>query len=191
MQIMASEAAEYKTHYDLVYPGDNNIDLSSMKLYKKLPIPVGFARSSDVFPSNTKITIRTLEGDVDTVTSENTYLMIGILGEVYPIRKERFEAGYHILEAPYSGQHEYTPVIINRITGQRQEILPYARSCVPTDEKLIRGVMLTKPTKVFTEWDLEKYYTGVPGDWLAINEGSYDDYYIIRGDIFAKSYAPV
>lgn len=185
---LRTRISDYLNYYDHVYAGNNNIDFSVMKLYKKLPLSVGFVKSADVFPGGTKITIRTLEGDVDTITDENTYLMIGIMGEVYPIKKERFETSYSLLDLPYIWELEYAPVILQRITGERYDILPYAKSCVPNDEKFVRAVKLTKPAKVFTEWDLEKYYIGERGDWLVANEDDYNDCYIVRNDIFEKSY---
>jgi len=180
---------EYTTYYDLIYAGNNDIDFGAMEIYRKLPNPVGFARSTDIFPAGTKITIRTLEGDVDTSSGEDIYLMIGIIGEVYPIKKERFELSYNVSSSPYISKLEYTPAILNRITGERRELLPFAKTCIPSDEKLVRATKLEKPTKVFTTWDLDKYFSGVIGDWLVTNEGNYADCYIVRSDIFDDTYA--
>ena len=179
---------EYATYYDLIYADNNDEDFAAMPMYRKLPLQVAFAKSVDVYPSGTRITIRTLEGDVDTVTGEDIYLMIGIEGEVYPIAKSRFETDYLVLDAPCPMEYEYIPAIINRNTGARCEISPYAQACIPTDEKLVRARMLTKATKVFTQWDLEKYFTGKVGDWLVANEDSHGDCYIVRSDIFVKTY---
>lgn len=186
---LKSRIQEYIDHFDLIYAGNNNIDFGAMSLYKKIPSPVGYAKSTDIFPSGTKITIRTLEGDVDTIADDAMYLMIGIKGEVYPIMKDRFEASYDVSGFPYTAQLEYIPAILNRFTGERREIWHYAMTCIPKDEKLVRAKPLDKATKVFTGWDTEKYFSGVAGDWLVANEGSYDDCYIVRGDIFSESYA--
>jgi hypothetical protein len=59
---------------------------------------------------------------------------------------------------------------------------------VPNGEKYIRAAALARDTKVFTNWDLEKYYYGVAGDYLAANEGDWNDCYIVRGDIFKNTY---
>ncbi len=185
---LADRIRNYLDQFDLIYSGKSSIDFGAMRIYKKLPISVGFAKSTDVFPGGTRITIRTLEGDVDTITDDDVYLMIGIKGEVYPIKKARFEASYNVPEQPYTSKQEYAPAILNRFTGERREITSYAQTCVPTDEKLVRAKALTKPAKVFTEWDAEKYYTGDVGDWLVANEGNYDDCYIVRNDIFEMSY---
>ena len=151
---------------------------------------VGFAPSADVYPEGTKITIRTLEGDVDTLTDKGVYLMIGIQGEVYPIKKERFEASYSVPGEAYHVETEYTPLILNRLTGEKRVLLPYAKACIPKDDKLVRATALEKDTKVFTRWDTERYYHGDAGDFLAANEGAYEDCYIVRKDIFALTYEP-
>jgi phosphoglycolate phosphatase len=179
---------EYISHYDLIYAGKNDIDFSAMKLYKKLPNPVGFAKSADIVPDGTKITVRTLEGDVDLSANDDIYLMIGIKGEVYPIKKQRFELSYDVPGIHYSPELEYVPAIINRFTGERHEILPYAKTCVPNNEKLVRAVQIERAAKVFTQWDTDKYFSGVKGDWLVANEGSFEDCYIVRSDIFEESY---
>ena len=185
---LKSRIRSYLEHYDLIYAGNNDIDFKAMQLYKKLQSPVGFVPSTDIFKAGTKITIRTLEGDVDNVAGDDIYLMIGIIGEVYPIKKEQFEASYNVLDAPYSLQLEYTPAVLNRITGERKIILPFAKTCIPNDYKLVRAKALEKDTKVFTQWDTDKYFCGVAGDWLMANEGRYEDCYIVRSDIFAESY---
>ncbi len=180
--------SDYLDNYDLIYADNNNIDFAAMPLYKKLPTPVGYAASTDIFPDGTKITIRTLEGDIDTVTKENIYLMIGILGEVYPIMRSRFEVAYNATDEPYRQQTEYQPILLDRVTGERREVVPFAKKCVPKGTKLVRARILEKDTKVFSYWDTDKYFFGSKGDYLVANEGKYDDCYIVRGDIFGDSY---
>jgi phosphoglycolate phosphatase len=187
-EYLRQRVREYLTNYEHIYPGKTNVDFESMPLYRKLPLCVGFARSADIFPAKTKIAVRTLEGDIDTVADEGVYLMIGIRGEAYPIKRETFEKSYSALDEPFAGEAEYTPAVMNRMTGEKYSILPYAKVCVPRGEKLIRASELKKDTKVFTNWDMEKYFFGAKGDYLAANEGSYDDCYIIQRDIFFESY---
>ena len=178
----------YLENYDLVYAGNNDIDFASMPLYKKLPRPVGYATSTDIFPAKTKITIRTLEGDVDTITADNICLMIGVQGEVWPIKRERLETSYNLIDEPYRENAEYTPSIINRLSGDRKEILPFAKVCIPSAQKTVRAKKLVKDTKVFTSWDTEKYYFGTVNDYLVANDDSYDDCYIVRSDVFLETY---
>jgi phosphoglycolate phosphatase len=181
----------YLGNYDLVYAGDKSVNFAEFPLYKKLPRPIGFARSVDIFPDGVKITIRTLEGDIDTATSESIYLMIGVQGEVYPIRRERFEASYDVSDEPYAKAAEYTPAVLNRVTGERKVILPFAKTCVPKESKQVRAKVLKKDTKVFTQWDTEKYFYGGVDDYLVAIEGAYDDCYIVLREIFLTSYDEV
>jgi phosphoglycolate phosphatase len=110
---------------------------------------------------------------------------------VYPIRRERFEASYDVTADSYRKEAAYLPALLNRITGERREILPLARACISRDSKLVRAKPLKKDTKVFTSWDTEKYFTGGAGDYLVANADDYDDCYIVRQDIFADSYTAV
>jgi phosphoglycolate phosphatase len=190
-ELLRDRIRGYLSNYDLIYAGDGRVDFGAMRLYKKLPLTVGFARSVDIFPPGAKITVRTLEGDVDTVAGEDVYFMIGIRGEAYPIKKERFLASYSASKTPYNVKAEYAPAVIDKSTGERKDILPFAKSCVPNGEKLVRARVLERDTKVFTQWDTEKYFSGARGDWLVANEGSWDDCYIVRSDIFRDSYETV
>ncbi|MDR3091850.1 MAG: DHH family phosphoesterase [Clostridiales bacterium] len=179
---------EYLANYDHIYAGETPVDFASMPLYRKLTRRVGYARSIDIFPDKTKMTIRTLEGDIDIVAAADIYLMIGVLGEVYPIKRETFEKSYNAFDEPFGENLEYVPTVIDRMSGDKHKILPCAKSCVPRGEKLIRAAELERDTKVFTRWDTEKYFCGVKGDFLAANDGVTDDCYVIRRDIFLETY---
>ena len=181
---------DYCDNYDLIYAGNNTIDFDSFARYRKLPLPFGFVNSTEVFPAKTSITIRALEGDVDTRTDDDLCLMIGVEGEVWPIKRARLEQTYNLLGTPYCRETEYAPMILNRHTGERRGLLPMAIACVPKEDRIVRGIELEKDTKVFTSWDLERYYSGKKGDFLVAAEGSYADCYIIRRDIFFKTYEP-
>ncbi|MDR2783141.1 MAG: hypothetical protein LBB48_04775 [Treponema sp.] len=85
---------------------------------------------------------------------------------------------------------EYTPAVIDRVTGERFPILPFARACLPRGEKLVRATPLERDAKVFSYWDSEKYFYGTQGDFLVANEGDYGDCYIVRRSIFEESYEP-
>ncbi|MDR0878116.1 MAG: DHH family phosphoesterase [Treponema sp.] len=183
----------YLTNFDLIYAGNNCNDFSSMQRYRKLMICVGFVHSTDIFPlvTNTKaakITIRTLEGDIDITVTEDLYLMIGIQGEVYPIRHERFEQSYIRLNTKYETALEYPPTVTDQRTGEKLPLLPLAQNCLPRAEKYVRARELQKDTKVFSFWDKEKYFLGRTGDFLVTSENDFNDCYIITKDIFHQSY---
>jgi phosphoglycolate phosphatase len=187
-EYLISRLKEYLVAFDKIYAGQTAIDFASMKRYKKLQIPVGFAKCEDLFQDGTKITVRTMEGDLDLVAKENIYFMIGIEGEVYPILREKFEKNYIALNDEYEQVSEYPPTVINRLTGRKQGISRFAKICFPTGEKIIRAKQIEKRTKVFTYWDTEKYFSGKPGDFLAANEADLGDCYIVNERIFYKTY---
>jgi phosphoglycolate phosphatase len=179
---------DYTSNYEYIHAGKHSVDFGRLPLFRKRMRPVGFAKSRDMFSAGTRITIRTLEGDVDTVAGDEIYLMIGILGEVYPILRDKFEKSYVVRDEPYTEPLEYAPTVINRVTGERLSVLPFARACLPRGENLVRATPLQGDTKVFTHWDTEKYFHGSRGDFLVAGEGDYEECYIVRRDIFFDSY---
>lgn len=169
------------------------IDTGTMKTFQKKKLPQGFVFADAVMPAGTPITIRTLEGDVDARVEEDIILMIGIKGEVYPVKREKFEKSYFVTDEKYDlKKHtvaaEYTPTIRNRIDGNTEEITDFARVCIPTGETFIYARELTGRVKVFTAWDREKYMLGNPGDFLAVRCDDPHDIYVVERDIFFKSY---
>jgi phosphoglycolate phosphatase len=166
----------------------SDINFADMQKYLKTPVPLGFAKTTDFFQEGTPILVRTLEGDLDISVSEDTYLMIGVLGEIYPIKRDRFRATYKELDGEYDMKTEYDPAVISRINGERISVREFARLCMATGEKTVMAIPLKCNTKVFTFWDKSRYFFGKPGDYLAANEVDVNDCYIVRGDIFNKTY---
>jgi phosphoglycolate phosphatase len=166
----------------------SDINFADMDKYLKTPMPVGFAKTTDFFQEGTPILVRTLEGDIDVSVSEDTYLMIGILGEIYPIKRDRFRATYKELDGVYDMSTEYDPAVINRLTGERVSVREFTKLCMATGEKTIMAIPIKRNTKVFTFWDKSRYFFGKPGDYLAANDIDVNDCYIVRGDIFNKTY---
>lgn len=189
---------DYFDHCDIIYAQDYRIDLTDMPCYRKKKYPVGYVKAVDVLPVGTPITIRTLEGDVDMTVATDLYIMIGIKGEVYPNKKEKFERSYRMSGAKdlkegasladYIINKEYTPTVINRLDGSTKELMDYAGICLPTGEVQIRAKQLAKRVKIFTSWDTEKYMLGKPGDYLAVRCDDYHDIYVLEQDIFNKTY---
>lgn len=182
---------EYNANYDYIYCGNNTVDFNVMKRYRKLPKTVSFVHTADIFPEGTPIIVRTLEGDIDTRTDGDIFIMIGIYGEVYPIERFKFEKSYQITDEESGIRFEYPPNVTNKVTGEKKNLLPFAKSCVPVSEKIIRAEMVKRDTKVFSHWDKEKYFYGVKGDYIAANENDYSDIYIIRNDIFIETYEEI
>ena len=142
----------------------------------------------DLAEAGTKVMIRTLEGDVDVMVEDNLYIILGIDGEIYPCRENRFLSTYRLDSSAYQYPGDYPPAVINSVTGDRIELLPFARKCIALGGGGIYAKELDHRVKVFTSWDPDKYYLGVPGDYLAVRADDLSDVYIIAKGIFYRSY---
>lgn len=179
---------DYFDDIQIIYAREYDIDLTDMVACKKRKIPVGFVKAAEIFTPGTMITVRTLEGDLDIEVQEGTYIMIGIKGEVYPNRREKFERSYDVLDESYIFEGEYPPTVKDMIEGKNISLIPYARSCVATGDSCIYVKQLDHRVKVFTEWDEEKYMLGCEGDYLAVRKDDLHDIYVIEENIFGKTY---
>ena len=56
---------------------------------------------------------------------------------------------------------------------------------------MIRALELSRDTKVFSNWDKEKYFLGRRGDYIAVPETDTRDVFVINRVIFDKTYDPI
>lgn len=182
---------EYCNSFDIIEAKTYDIDTSNMLSYRKKKLPVGYAIPTDILPLGTPITIRTLEGDIDTVISDDSYIMVGIQGEVYVNSKEKFAHSYRITEEPYHPDTVYSPTVKNRLTGKMIPLEKFMHSCIPTGDIYIKARPLTKAVKIFTQWDEEKYLLGNIGDYIAVRSDDAHDIYVIGASIFKKTYEEI
>lgn len=188
---LGQQLEKYMKSYKILDAADYRFEEDGMKKYRKKAVPIGFVKSTDVFEKGTPILVRTLEGDVNTVAEEDNYIMIGIKGEVYPIKKEKFQKSYQVIGEDYKLQAEYTPTIKNEWTGEMAQLVDYAKTCVSTGEVIIYAKPLEQGMKIFTAWDKEKYMKGEIGDYLAVRNDDLHDVYIIEREIFGKTYEEI
>lgn len=186
---------DYFDHCQIIYAKKYEIDLTDMCPYVKKRIPIGYVEAMDVLPLGTPITIRTLEGDVDMVAEEDLIIMVGIKGEVYPNRRERFAKTYEATQKPYHECEDhskcellYEPTVHDRSTGEVMKLIDHAKMCIANGGGQIYAKELTERVKVFTAWDEEKYMLGKPGDYLAVRSDDRHDIYVVERDIFFKTY---
>ena len=188
---------EYFLKYDLIYASNYQPNLTEFKIYKKSNIPVGFVKTTDLFESGTEMIVRTLEGDANIVSSEDTYIMVGVKEEIYPIKRVKFEKTYKVMDGKYVPHSEffesnhYSPMVKAKIDGEMQDIKECIHPCVSTGEVEIYAKQLKKHTKVFTSWDYEGYMHGRPGDYIAVRLDDTGDAYIIEKTIFDATYKEV
>ncbi len=182
---------EYFEKYEIIYARQTTLDTSDMKRYEKLPQELGYVKLTDVFPLHTIVEIRTLEGDISIRLDDDEYLMIGIEGEVYPITREKLNKSYRETGEPYSRKFEYEPAIRDLFSHERKNVMQYARGVVSTGKTVIYARPITGYIKLFTAWDDEKYYSGTPGDWIAVREDDPHDIYIINQRLFPQLYKEI
>ena len=187
---------QYFNDFDLVYAEKYEADTSRMKCYVKKDLPIGFCRAKDILPNGSAITVRTIEGDMDLTITDDLYIMIGIRGEVYPIREEKFNISYTILEGEYVFDEcviepQYEPTFKNRITGEVYKLTAFAHKCMAKSSGRIYAGRLERGVKVFTAWDKNRYMLGKKGDYLAVRVDDVHDIYVIEGKIFDLTYREV
>ncbi|MEE3466983.1 MAG: DHH family phosphoesterase [Eubacterium sp.] len=180
---------EYNKAYEVIYASTYDIDTSDMTRYEKKPVTVGYAKATWLMKQGTPILVRTLEGDVDLIVEDDLYLMIGVEGEVYPIREEKFNKSYQLTEAEPEIEAEYAPTVRDNIYGDVYELTDYMKPALATGGTRILAKKLERGVKVFTAWDPDKYYLGEPGDYIVVREDDAHDIYVVRGNIFDKTYA--
>lgn len=178
----------YYNSFDVLFAKDTPVDTTDLSLYQKRPLVVGYLPSLSLYPEGTGLCVRTLEADLQVTAAENLYLMFGIFGEVYPIRRENFEASYELTEKRPEIIAEYEPTVIVREEPVAQSLLAMAKGCIPKKGTPIYAKRLTKAVKLYTAWDAEHYMYGKPGDYVAVRQGNPTDVYIIKDKVFEKTY---
>ncbi len=178
----------YCESFDIIDARTYDIDIDGMNAYKKKKLPVGYVNPTDILPIGTPITIRTLEGDMNTSISDNMYIMIGIQGEVYTNDKDKFNRSYIKVDTPYNLNVSYHPTVKNRLDGKTISLDQYVHSCMPSGDVYIKARPLDKAVKVFTKWYDESYMLGNIGDYIAVRNDDDHDIYVIDGEIFKLTY---
>ncbi|MBR4431020.1 MAG: DHH family phosphoesterase [Clostridiales bacterium] len=190
-ELLEERMVQYYDSFLVIYAKKTTLNTSTMKRYNKVQQTLGVVKLSDVFPAGTPINIRTLEGDVDTVIDNEAYLMIGIEGEIYPIKEQKLLSSYQFTNFVYTRAFEYEPRIKNTVTGEIKKVLQFAKTVRSTGGTIIFAKPLEQPVKLFTAWTEDKYYSGRVGDYIAVRADDEHDIYIINKDIFDRTYTPI
>lgn len=178
----------YYDRYLVIYAKNTKLNTSKWKAYEKISQTLGCVRLADVFPIGTPINIRTLEGDVDTIIDEEAYLMIGVEGEVYPIKKDKLLKSYQLTNFVFTREFEYEPRIKNRATGEVKYVMSFAKTVRTLGTAIVFAKPLEQPVKLFTAWTEDKYYSGQVGDYLTVRADDEHDIYIVKANLFDRFY---
>ena len=185
-----SRAEAYYTSCDVVYAEEGIPDTAGFALYGKLPSTIGYVRTLDILEPGSECKIRTCEGDVTVKASEDIYVMIGLLGEVYPIERGKFEQKYDATDEAFDREFEYAPAVVDVARAKKYALLPHARQCVRKKEADTYAKMLTNPVKIFSKWNYESYMYGNVGDYICYSPDDKSDVYIVKKEIFEATYIP-
>ncbi len=187
--VLERRLIEYFENSQIIYTKTSNLDTYDMELYRRKPIPTGYVRGTGLFSEGTLITLRTMEGDIDTVIEEDTVIVIGVKGEVSLSKEGNFRNRYRTYDWRYTLDHaEYNPTIRNNITGETVPLMRHARVCIPTGHTMVRAKQLDHNVKLFTEWDESKYMKGRAGDYLIARSDDPHDIVTMECSIFQACY---
>lgn len=181
----------YLNSFDILDARINHVDLSRMNTYRHKRIPIGYAVPAQILPSKTPITIRTIEGDLDLIISDQTYIMIDLQGKVYVKSKEEFDKRYLPTTDAYLPRALYLPTMKNRLTGTQISLSGYIHSCIPSETTIVQAYPLERACKVFPLWDEEKYLLGNIGDYLVALKDQPDDLFIVEKEVFEQTYESI
>ena len=186
--VLTARLQQYFDSTDTFHAGEP-MDMTGFSLYRKLPVQAGVADLNTVFAPDTKVMLRTMEGDIDLTVNRNQLLMIGVSGEAYPINRNTFDMNYRLTGRDYHFSEGYIPAARDYVSGIHTDLSRMTKECTALGSSLVYARQLTRRTHVFTVWDAQKYIYGNPGDWIAVQKETPDDVYIIAKDVFAQTYA--
>ncbi len=195
-EYVMSRVDEYVSGCDVIWAETFAKDfpkrVEEMKEYQKADAPWACVRTVDIVPAGVPIRIRTLENDTGIIveSGENVYVMIGCLGEVYQIQREKFESSYEMSDEKldiFEQYMEFIPYVERVEDGVHIAIDEKARICYPKKEASILAQPLKRRSKVFAK-NSQDYFVGMQGDYLAIKKEDLQDLYIIREEVFRRTY---
>ena len=160
--------------------------------YRKRSLDLAYVPCPESFAGRRQLHIRMLEGDITLNVTPETYLMIGIRGEVYPIARQTFAERYSPLEGAPALDYPYPPVVLDKASGERLSLADFARPCRACagggGESAALALPLQNGVKIFTRWDNDNYIKGEPGDWLVWPESDPADLYVVTAALFPWLY---
>lgn len=186
--VLESRLVDYFKQSQIIYAKDYLLDTTEMQRYRSRPVPMGYVRAAGLFPTGTAITVRTVEGDIDTNVEEDTVILIGVKGEVSLMKESNFLNCYRAYDVPYTlSRAEYRPTVKTE-KGRVVSLMKHAATCIATGETTVWAKEVSHNRKLFTEWDETKYIKGHVGDYLVIREDNHKDISIMAPEIFCYRY---
>ena len=192
----SNKVNEYFEFCDIIYAREVTLDVTKMKRYLPKKIMAGYVDLTDLLPANSSMTVRTFEGDFDMEMAGNLVIVIGLKGDIHPLKKEEFYSLYNtmmddFLKLESVGEMEYMPTLREHNSGNVYELVKIAKTCVFKGETMIFAKEIKKRKKVFSLGDEENYMPGKPGDYLAVRSNNEHDIFIIDKDKFNEIFEEI
>lgn len=167
--------------------------MEDFPLYAKRKIPWAYVKTTDIVKAGEKFKLKSLENESNIVitASEDSYIMIGCLGEIYNIQGTKFVQTYETSDEKLDAYEQmlcYLPEVQSYEDDSYISLEEFARLCYPKEASCIYAIPLKQRTKVFTTHNKGEYFVGRSGDYLAIRQDDLTDLYIIQKEIFHKTY---
>lgn len=189
-------ADEYFTQCEVIeaitYAQDNPDKIAKMKEYEKARVSWAYVKTTDIVPEGVSLSIRTLENDtgVTVEAGDEVYVMIGCLGEVYQIDKQKFESSYETSDEEldiFAQMFEFIPAVERVDNHTYLPIDEIAKICYPKKGAAILAEKLTGRTRIYAKNGTD-YFVGNEGDYMAVRKDDLQDIYIIQGEVFKRTY---
>ena len=179
--------------YATEYAKEQKELILQMPKYKKKKITWAFVKTTDIVEEGKTFYLKSLENesDIQLEASEDLYVMIGTRGEIYHIKRERFEDTYETEEELidiFEQMFQYLPEVRKCDTEEFVALDEIAYICWPKVKGGIYAKHLECRTKVFNPYSEGEYFIGRKGDYLAIRQDDLSDMYIIKSGIFQETY---
>lgn len=177
------------------YGKEREADIRLMQMYVKKRIPWAFVETTKLVAEGEEICIKSLENESGIIVkaAPDVYIMIGCRGEVYDIRRDKFENTYDVTEESldvFEQMLEFLPEAEIVATGEYVSLDELAHLCYPKAGVGIYAKELERRTKIFPAGS-EEYYLGRPGDYMAVRPEDFCDIYVIQRQIFHQTYEEV
>lgn len=199
-EYLLARCQKYFEHCDWIdaakYGEEKVNEIKDYVLYQKKKIPWAYVKTTDLAPVGEQIELRSLENESGILieAGEDIYIMIGARGEVYDIKKTKFERTYEATDEEldiFEQMLEFLPEIQIAKTKEYIMLDSYAKLCYPKTDAKIYAKQIDKRTKIFPVQEGQEYFLGRPGDFMAVRRDDLKDIYIIQQDIFYQTYEAV
>ena len=195
-KIIASYFTECDWIYAVDYAKENEEKILQTPKYVKRKVNWAFVKTTDVVEKGKTFYLKSLENEseIELEASDDLYVMIGMRGEIYHIRRERFEQTYETLEEPidiFEQMFQYLPEVRVCETDDFITLDEIAYVCWPQKKNGIYAIALERRTKVFNPYNEGEYFVGRKGDYLAIRQDDLSDIYVIKNGIFQETYEEI